>query len=227
MLLSSYFHGLLALPQNKLKALQIGSLNNSRGESFFVPSVCLWIPYSVCKFYSAGKPPDLFNSLFQLPSTIKDVTGLKQTSERILFFRVCVWKSRISKKHIACRIASAGHQDVKILAISLVRLATEGRGSRALPLASGWICQHVEDLEQIGQEHSRAVPFTFSLGVPKSHRWAIAASGWLEMWLSPPKSLWNVGNLQDCLLPGFFPFPIKAADKLLNIRPGRLCHLIS
>lgn len=127
MLLCSYFHGLLASPQYKLKSLQIGSLNNSRGESCFVTSVCLRIPYSVCKFYSAGKPPDLFKSLFQLPSTIKDVTGLKQKSKKILFFSVCV-KVQNLKNNIACRIASAGHQDVATLAISLVLLATEDRG---------------------------------------------------------------------------------------------------
>lgn len=89
-LLCSYLQGLLALFQNKLKSLQIGSLNNSRRESFFVNSVFLWILYGDCKFYSAGKPPELFKSLFQLPSTIKDVTDLKQKSKRILFFRMCV-----------------------------------------------------------------------------------------------------------------------------------------
>ena len=61
------------------------------------------------------------------------------------------------------------------LVLSCWPLKTEAGG--ALPLASGRVCQHAEDLEQIGQEHFRAVPLTFSLGVPKGHRQLLLAAG--------------------------------------------------
>ena len=82
-----YLHGLLALPQNKLKSLPVGSPSSSRGEGFFVASVCLWTLHGVCKFYGAGKLPDLFKSVFQLPSAIEDVTDLQWKSRKSM----CVW----------------------------------------------------------------------------------------------------------------------------------------
>lgn len=129
--------GLLALPWNKLKSLQIESLNNSRGESCFVNSVYLWIPYSVCKFYRAGKPPDPLKSRFQLPSTIKVVTDLKQKSRRILMYRMCI-KARVFKKHIAFGVASRGHQDVSLPPVNLIFLMlkineNKGGGGSFLP----------------------------------------------------------------------------------------------
>ena len=82
-----YLHGLLALSQNKLKSLPVGSPRNSRGEGFLVASVCLWTLHGVCKFYGAGKLPDLFKSVFQLPSAIEDVTDLQWKSRKSM----CVW----------------------------------------------------------------------------------------------------------------------------------------
>ena len=86
-LLCPYLHGLLALCQNKLQSLPVGSPSNSGGEGFFVISVCLWTLHSVCKFHGAGKLPDIFKSIFQLPSTREDVTDLQWKPRR----SVCVW----------------------------------------------------------------------------------------------------------------------------------------
>lgn len=137
-------------------------------------SVCLWIQYSVCKFYSAGKPPDLFKSHFQLPSTIKDITNLKQKS--ILSSECACASLEFLKSVLLAGMPSAGHQDVEILAISLVLFATETKGSWALPLASGQVSQHVQNLEQIGKEHFRAAPLTLVWALPgATAEWSLRA----------------------------------------------------
>lgn len=78
---------------------------------------------------------------------------------------------------------SAGHQDVEILAISLVLFATETKGSWALPSASGQVSQHVEHLEQIGKEHFRAAPLTLVWALPGATvKWSL----WVGCQIVPP-----------------------------------------
>lgn len=53
---------------------------------------------------------------------------------------------------------------------SYLSLTIEDRGGQVLPLASDQVSHHVEDLEQFGKEHLKAVTLTFRLGALKSHR---------------------------------------------------------
>ena len=77
---------------------------------------------------------------------------------------------------------------MEILAIGLVLLATEDRGGRALSLASGQISQHVEDLEQIGKEHLKAVALTFSLGPARARGERVLPAGVRVVPLTPGES---------------------------------------
>lgn len=186
-LLCSYFQGLLALPHDKLTSFQIGSLNNSRGASFSVNSVC----YGFCTVFANSTmleiPQTYLNPFSNCPHHQR-CHQLEVKIQRILFFKVHVWKSRIFWKHVACTITSPGHQEEGLQGINLV-----------LSLECGSVSQQVEDLELIGKEYVRARALTFSLGAPKSHSWAIAASRLSELSLLPPERLLNVGNIQGWL----------------------------
>lgn len=77
-----------------------------------------------------------FKSLFQLPSTIKDVTDSKQKPKKIPLFRVCVCEG-LELLRSTSLAGSISWTPGSRASANDVLWATEARSGWALPLASG------------------------------------------------------------------------------------------